>query len=213
MKKEKGQKVLKDRHLLAETCAIIFSVLFIFMGSLIGISTSIIKNQTRDSYYEMAQEVVVGRSDEITKWIEAYVNDLKVYSEADAAKSGDIMEYVDWMCSRPDLKNPDFDDLFFCDRDAVPYHDDGRIGQEGEMRSKDYHHAIVFNDEEIFIATIEVSDKTGNYVLPIARAVMDEDGNWTVTNTPCSHPATLPPSPAGRPYPSRTTTSARTSFP
>ncbi len=176
-KDKKERKLLKDKKLGREIGIGIFSVFLVFMGCMIAIPSLIIKNHTKETYYEMAQEVVVGRSDEITKWIEAYVNDLKVYSEADAAKSGDIMEYVDWMCSRPDLKNPDFDDLFFCDRDAVPYHDDGRIGQEGEMRSKDYHHAIVFNDEETFIATIEVSDKTGNYVLPIARAVKDEDGN------------------------------------
>ena len=80
------------------------------------------------------------------------------------------------MCSRTDLKNPAYDDLFFCDRDAVSYHDDGRVGTEGEMRSKDYHHAIVFEDLESFIARIEISDKTGRYVLPITRAVKDSNG-------------------------------------
>ena len=86
----------------------------------------------------MAQQVVIGRSDEITKWIEIYVNDLKVYSEADAAKDGDVEEYVDWMCSRPDLKNPAYDDLFFCDRDAIPYHDDGRVGEINDLKNASY---------------------------------------------------------------------------
>ena len=175
MKKEKGQKVLKDRHLLVETCAIIFSVLFIFMGSLIGISTSIIKNQTRDSYYEMAQEIVISRSDEITKWINIYVNDLKIFSETDIADSGDVDEFVLWMKDHRQLQNEVYDDLIFVDRDGVPYWLDGRVGEEGQLRGKDYHHAIVFNDEESFIATIETSEKTGKYVLPIARAVKDED--------------------------------------
>ena len=171
------RNLLKEKKLGREIGTVIFSVFVIFMGCMITIPSLIIQNHTKKTYYEMAQEVVIGRSDEITKWIEVYVNDLKVYSEADAAKPGDVEEYVNWMCSRPDLKNPAYDDLFFCDRDAVPYHYDGRIGEEGEYRSKDYHHAIIFNDEETYIATIETSDKTGRYVLPISRSVKDEDGN------------------------------------
>ena len=174
---KRERKLLKDRRLGLEIGTVIFSVFVIFMGSMIVIPSLIIQNHTKDTYYEMAQQVVIGRSDEITKWIEIYVNDLKVYSEADAAKDGDVEEYVDWMCSRPDLKNPAYDDLFFCDRDAIPYHDDGRVGEEGELRSKDYHHAIIFNDEETYISRIEISDKTGQYVLPVSRAVLDEDGN------------------------------------
>ncbi|MBO4640187.1 MAG: HAMP domain-containing protein [Treponema sp.] len=174
---KRERKLLKERRLGLEIGTVIFSVFVIFMGCMIIIPSLIIKNHTKETYYEMAQQVVIGRSDEITKWIDGYVNDLKVYSETDAAKTGDVEKYVDWMCSRPDLKNPAYDDLFFCDRDAIPYHDDGRIGVEGELRSKDYHHAIIFNDEETYIATIETSDKTGRYVLPISRAVKDEDEN------------------------------------
>ena len=177
MKKDKNLKLLKNRHLLIETCTIIVSAFFIFMGSLIGISTSIIKNQTRTSYYEMAQEIVISRSDEITKWIDIYVNDLKNYSESNVALEGDTEEFVAWMESRKLHQNGVYDDLFFVDRDGIPYWMDGRVGEEGQMRSRDYHHAIIFNDEEKYIATIEVSEKSGKYVLPIARAVYDEEDN------------------------------------
>ena len=171
------RKPLRERKLGLEIGALIFTVFLVFMSCMIIIPSLIIRNQTKNSYYEMAQEIVIGRSDEITKWIDGYQNDLKVYSEADAAKNGNIDEYVEWMCSRPDLKNPAYDDLFFSDRDAIPYHDDGRVGEEGELRSKDYHHAIVFNDEDTYIAKIEISEKTGQYVLPISRAVKDRNGN------------------------------------
>ena len=174
---KREKKLLRERKLGLEIGALIFTVFLIFMSCMIIIPSLIIKNQTKKSYYEMAQEIVIGRSDEITKWTEIYVNDLKLYSEVDASKNGDIEEYVNWMCSRPDLKNPAYDDLFFCDREATPYHIDGRVGQEGALRSKDYHHAIVFNDEESYIAKIEVSEKTGRYVLPVSRAVYDNNGN------------------------------------
>ena len=176
MKKNGEHKTLKNRHLLVEISAIVFSVFFIFMGLLIGVSTTIIKNQTRNSYYEMAQEIVKSRSDEITKWIEIYINDLKIFSESDAAMSGDINTLVNWMSTHTFLRNEAYDDLFFCDRDGVPYWTDGRVGQEGDFRGKDYHHAIIFDDEDWFIGRVEVAEKDGEYVLPIARAVKDSNG-------------------------------------
>ena len=176
MKKQREKKVLKNRHLVLEICIIIFSLFFIFMGSLISISSLIIKSQTKNSYYEMAQEIVKSRSDEITKWIEIYLNDLKTFSESDAALSGDIDVFMNWLSSHDRLKNEIYDDLFFCDRDAIPYWADGRVGEEGQFRSKDYHHAIIFNDEDTYIARTEISEKTGKYVLPITRAIKDHDG-------------------------------------
>ena len=168
--KQKKRNTLRDRHLMTEICITVFSFFFIFMGSLIVISTNIIKTQTRNSYYEMAQEIVKSRSDEITKWIEIYMNDLKVYSESDAALSGDIDEMVSWLKHHNRLRNSIYEDLFFCDRNAIPYWPDGRVGEEGEFRSKDYHHAIIFDDEDYYIGRVEISPITGDYVLPLARA-------------------------------------------
>ena len=176
MKKNHEKKYLKSRHLMIELCSIIFSVFFISMGCLIIISTNIIKKQTRNSYYEMAQEIVKSRSAEITKWIDIYMNDLKVYSESDAALSGSIDEIIDWMNHHSKYRNAVYEDLFFCDRNGVPYWADGRVGQEGDYRGKDYHHAIIFEDEDSYIGRGEISAKTGDYVLPLARAVIDSSG-------------------------------------
>jgi len=175
--KVKERKVLRDRKLLIEISFVIFVNFCLFMGALIGISSSVIRKQTRNSYYEMAQEIVISRSEEITKWIDIYLNDLKIYSESDAAFSGNVEELVSWMGERDSLKNEVYDDLFFCDRAAIPYWTDGTIGEEGEFRSMDYHHAIIFDDKDFFIGQAEFSETSGNYVLPIARAVKDESGH------------------------------------
>ena len=178
MKSKDQNKVmfLKDRRLARELGGIIFSLFVIFMGAMIAIPSLIIKSQTKKSYYEMAQQIVISRSDELTKWIDIYVNDLKNFSEEDAAASGNIQDYVAWLSAHKNLVNAEYDDFFFCDKNAVPYHLDGRIGQEGDYRSKDYHHAIMFNGEEYFIAKVEVSEKTGKYVIPVSRAVKDKNG-------------------------------------
>ena len=168
--------LLKDRRLARELCGIIFSLFIIFMGAMIAIPSLIIQSQTKQSYYEMAQQIVISRSDELTKWIDIYVNDLKNFSEDDAAASGSVQDYVSWLSSHRNLVKGEYDDFFFCDKDAIPYHLDGRVGKEGEYRSKDYHHAIMFNGDEFFIAKVEVSEKTGKYVIPVSRAVKDKGG-------------------------------------
>ena len=172
----KKDTTLRDRKLALELGTIIFSLFVIFMGAMIVIPSLIIKSQTKQSYYEMAQEIVISRSDEITKWIGIYENDLKIFTENEAAFSGDIENYVDWLCSHTNLINEAYDELFFCDRDAIPYRVDGSVGEEGEYRSKDYHHAIIFDDEDSYIAKTEVTDN-GKYVLPISRAVKDSSGH------------------------------------
>ena len=177
MKNKRVKAGLREKNLVFEVGTIIFSLLFIFMGMMIIIPSMIIKTQTKQSYYEMAQEIVIGRSDELTKWIDIYINDLKIVTDIDEALDGDVEKYVDWLLAHTNLINSDYDDLFFVDRDAIPYRIDGTVGEEGEYRSKDYHHAIIFDDEEIYIAKVEVSDKTGNYVIPVARAVRDRDGH------------------------------------
>ena len=88
---------------------LLLSVLFLFSILLI-ITSSVIKTQTTESYYEMAREIVNGRADEINKWIEVYKNDLKVYSNADVIKTGDDEQVISWLhdhqqlrCLRDDL--------------------------------------------------------------------------------------------------------------
>ncbi len=177
MKTKKNNVHRRERKLVLEMGTIIFSLFFVFMGMMIIIPSLIIQTRTKQSYYEMAQEIVKSRSDELTKWIGIYENDLKIFTECDEARAGDVETYVDWLCNHEDLISEDYDDLFFCDRDAIPYRTDGSVGEEGECRSKDYHHAIIFDDEEAYISRIEVSDKTGKYVIPVARAVKDESGH------------------------------------
>ena len=74
---------------------------------MIAIPSLIIKSQTKKSYYEMAQEIVKSRSDELTKWINIYVNDLKFFTDCDVARTGDIEAYVEWLCDHSDFINED----------------------------------------------------------------------------------------------------------
>ena len=152
--------------------AILFIVLLL-ISALLYFTSSVVKSQTQASYYEMAGEIVNSRAAELNKWLDIYVNDLKIFSESDIVKTGTKEQITAWLSTHAALQNEDYDDFFFGDTEGIPYRTDGSAGTEGELRSTDYHHAVIFNDEKIYIGKIAVSKNSGKYVLPVTRAAVN----------------------------------------
>ena len=155
--------------------ALLFAVLFLF-SILLVITSRVIKSQTTESYYEMAHEIVNGRADEINKWIEVYKNDLKVYSNADVVKTGDPEQVIEWLHNHQQLRNPDYDYMFFCDAEGTSYRDTGLVGGKGALTERDYYKAMMKEGKEIFVGNVVLSKTSGQYVMPIARAAKDANG-------------------------------------
>ena len=151
------------------------AVLFLFSILLI-ITSMVIKSQTTESYYEMANEIINGRSDEINKWIEVYKNDLKVYSDADVVKTGDPEQVIEWLHNHQELRNPDYDYMFFCDAEGTSYRDTGLVGGKGALVERDYYQAMMKQGKDIFVGNVVLSKTSGQYVMPIARAAKDSNG-------------------------------------
>lgn len=163
----------KKVSIAKQTSITILLIVLILIGGLLYFTSSVVKSQTQASYYEMAGEIVTSRAAALNKWLDIYVNDLKIFSESDIVKTGTKEQITAWLSRHADLQNEDYDDFFFGDRDGVPYRTDGSIGTEGEMRSRDYHHAVIFNDENIYIGKIAISENSGKYVLPVTRAAVN----------------------------------------
>ncbi len=154
---------------------LLLAVLFLFSILLI-ITSSVIKSQTTESYYEMAREIVNGRADEINKWIEVYKNDLKVYSNADVIKTGDDEQVISWLHDHQQLRNVDYDYMFFCDSEGTSFRDTGLVGGKGALVERDYYQAMMKQGKDIFVGNVVLSKTSGQYVMPIARAAKDANG-------------------------------------
>ncbi len=154
---------------------LLIAILFLFSILLI-ITSKVIKTQTTESYYEMAHEIVNGRADEINKWIEVYKNDLKVYSDADVIPSGDDEQVIEWLHNHQNLRNPDYDYMFFCDSEGTSFRDTGLIGGKGALIERDYYKAMINEGKDIFVGNVVLSKTSGQYVMPIARAAKNSRG-------------------------------------
>jgi len=124
----------------------------------------------------MSQEVIDGRSSEIYRWIEVYKNDIRMYSEADVVQTGDKEAVVEWLLDHESLRHDDYDCVFFCDEYGTAYQDDGVVGTAGNLVGRDYFKAIMNNGEDSYVGSVVLSKTTNRYVMPIARAAVDESG-------------------------------------
>ena len=155
--------------------ALLVAVLFLF-SILLFITSRVIQTQTTKSYYEMAHEIVNGRADEINKWIEVYINDLRIYSDADVIQTGDDEQVLEWLHNHQNLRNPDYDYMFFCDAEGTSYRDTGLVGGKGALVERDYYKAMMIEGKDIFVGNVVLSKTSGRYVMPIARAAKDATG-------------------------------------
>ena len=154
---------------------LLVAVLFLF-SILLFITSRVIQSQTTKSYYEMAHEIVNGRADEINKWIEVYINDLRIYSDADIIKTGDDEQVIEWLHNHQNLRNPDYDYMFFCDAEGTSYRDTGLVGGKGALVERDYYKAMMKEGRDTFVGNVVLSKTSGKYVMPIARAAKDASG-------------------------------------
>ena len=154
---------------------LLVAVLFLF-SILLFITSRVIQSQTTKSYYEMAHEIVNGRADEINKWIEVYINDLRIYSDADIIKTGDDEQVIEWLHNHQNLRNPDYDYMFFCDAEGTSFRDTGLVGGKGALVERDYYKAMMKEGKETFVGNVVLSKTSGKYVMPIARAAKDANG-------------------------------------
>ena len=155
--------------------ALLVAVLILF-SVLLFITSKVIQSQTTKSYYEMAHEIVNGRADEINKWIEVYINDLRIYSDADIVKTGDDEQVIEWLHGHQNLRNPDYDYMFFCDKEGTSFRDTGLVGGKGALVERDYYKAMMKEGKETFVGNVVLSKTSGKYVMPIARAAKDANG-------------------------------------
>ena len=169
-------KTTKKSSLALRFIIIIFIVMTVLIGVLLFSLTKILERQTENSYYELANEIVAGRSKEVEQWLAVYENALKVYSENDIVKTGDPALVIDWLHNHQNLRHPDYDYMFFCDAEGTSYRDTGLVGGKGALTERDYYQAMMRQGLETYIGNMVVSKTSGQKVLPVVRAARDADG-------------------------------------
>ena len=154
--------------ILLITTILFFSVMVIF------ISTAI-RSQIKNITFSMGENIADGRGAEISNWIDIYTNDLKIYSEAEINATGDKEKVLEWLHNNTQLRNRDYDYMFFCDTEGTSYRDTGLVGGKGALTERDYYKAMINQGLTSFTGEMVLSKTSGQYVIPIARPAKDSN--------------------------------------
>ncbi len=167
----------KKISITARLGLIILCLTFLVMGALLLVVTKVVKKQIGNTYLEMSMSIVQGRAREVYEWVDTYKNDLRIYTESDIVKTGNKNAVIDWLHLHQNLRNKNYDYMFFSDTEGTTYRDTGLVGARGGVQERDYHKAMTELKLEEFVGNIVKSKTSGEYVVPIARSAKDSNGN------------------------------------
>ena len=172
----KLEKVPFAQRLSTRLSIIMFAVIFVLFTTMIFVVIGQIRTQVTSITCEMATNITSARADEITNFIDLYRNDMKIYSEADINLTADDEEIIDWLHDHTNLRNSNYDYMFYCDSEGTSFRDTGLVGSKGALVERDYYDAMMNKGLDDFVGTMILSKTSGQYVIPIARPAKDEDG-------------------------------------
>ncbi|QTQ12239.1 methyl-accepting chemotaxis protein [Treponema parvum] len=127
-----------------------------------------VRDATGSSYEKSRAEIAAAYSESLMNLVEGYINEMSMYTESDAAYTGDIRAMVRWMTARASVRSHSFDFVLVCDPDGNFYTD---LGQSGNISDRAYYKAIFKENKSFYIADPVLSRTTGKIVFHVARAV------------------------------------------
>ena len=171
-----SDKKTKKQKLAVKIALITFAVITVLMVSLVVINISVTKVVTTSDYSDLSREIGNAKSRELTNWFNSYLLDLNVYAESEVVKTGNNEKVIEWLQQNTRLRNKDYDYMFFCGKDGTTYRDTGLKGAVGGILERDYYKAIFQDGKKTYIGNVILSKTSGQYVIPITKAAVDENG-------------------------------------
>jgi len=170
LQKKKGRMIVGFVTGLA-VCMIVF----ISADSLI--LSAIINSKMAVFYASAAQQIISARAAEISAVNESYLNDLRLFSDNEAVRSGDVSTMHAWFDRNADLGDSRFVTVFFCGPDGMQY----QIGSSGaenfNIHDRPYFKAIMADGQKTYIGEPIVASSTGDVLYHYARAAYDRNGS------------------------------------
>ena len=167
----------KNKKSLAVKLGILLCIAVIALFSvMITIVCKTLETQVLKTSYDMSQNITDGRADEIANWMEIYLNDMRIYSDSDVVKTGDAEKVLDWLHKHTELKNSDYDYMFFCGPDGTTYRDTGLVGSKGGILERDYFKAMMIKYLPRYVGSMVLSKTSGRYIVPVTLPAKDASG-------------------------------------
>ena len=171
-----NKNVKKSYSLAKRLSLVMLPVMWILFTIMIIVNMKILRPAVKNVYSFNIAEIASARAAQIDDWLKSYLLDMKVYSEADIVKTGDENKVVNWLHQNTQLRNHDYDYMFFCGPDGSTKRDTGLTGKVNGITDRDYYKAVMENGTDTFIGNAIVSRTSRKTVIPVTRAAKDSTG-------------------------------------
>ena len=145
-------KKKKYGHLATQFSLYILAILAVFFVLLTIFIVKSVKSYSRSDYSDFSEKVSAEDAGKIQYWNEVLVNDLRIYSDNDVTKTGNINNIINWLLSHENIKNSLFNYVMFCTPDGVGYASDGKILT---VISKPFFRSIMKDKKKVYVSDID----------------------------------------------------------
>nr|WP_281389100.1 methyl-accepting chemotaxis protein [Spirochaeta isovalerica] len=121
-----------------------------------------------------SENLVMSKSDEISRWIDGLTNEIHIYSNLNVIRTADPEGTTEYLISRQDKLNSDFAMIFFAWTDG--YYKTS-LGVEGNIAERPYFKEIISGKSDLVVSNPVISKSLGIPTFVIAEAVKDDAGN------------------------------------
>lgn len=134
---------------------------------------------TSSSFIELTEnmnlQLAASRGDEIARWLEGHINEVKGFADLNIIKNGSMEDAGIYLEGRHNSLNKDFAMIFISD-DQGNYH--SSLGADGNISSRAYFKDLKEGDLDVAVSNPVVSKSMGIPIFVIAYKVTDSNGNF-----------------------------------
>lgn len=122
---------------------------------------------------DMSLEMVKARSDEINRWLQSQMNQIRLLSHQEVFFDGSMSAIESYLDQHKHFLDKDHEMIFYADAAGDYYTTNG---QRGNIQFRDYFQDIISGRETSVISNPIVSTASGRPVITVSHAVKDKSG-------------------------------------
>ena len=170
MEKTNDNKKLAAR--IIRFLAVTFLLLFTFF---VYILVKYIRTSMSSFYEEYTEKIATGSADEISRWVDIYLNDLRMYTMSDSVKTENEDKILDWFLSHPRLKNEDLQYVLFCGADGLAHTDSGKTM---DIKDTELYTGVFSQQQTEFVTHPFTSAENEAPVFYVVRTIYNQE-TWS----------------------------------
>ncbi len=122
---EDTKEQIKNKKLAVHILRFLALAFIVLFAVLLFILTHTVRSSMNVFYSDYTTKVATSSADEISRWVDVYLDDMRLYTMSDVVSTGDDSQIIDWFLAHKRLRNEDINYMMYCGADGIAHIDNG----------------------------------------------------------------------------------------